>query len=64
MGWRNLGAAYATLDRRDEAKAVVVPLLQLSNGDGMEMVHRGAPFTEPKAREYYLEGPRQAAMPD
>ena len=64
VGWRHLVAAYANLDRLDEAKAALGQLLRLSPEDGLEMIRRSTPVVHPKARESYLDGLRKAGMPD
>ena len=63
-GWKHLVAAYALLDRLDEAKAALDQVLRLSPDAGLEMIRRTTPIALPEIKERYMEGLRKAGLPE
>ncbi|MEK9660240.1 MAG: hypothetical protein VW644_00630, partial [Alphaproteobacteria bacterium] len=63
-GWRHLVAAYANLDRLEEAKAAVTGALKLFPNDSIAAVLESVPVSDPGARERYIAGLRKAGYPE
>ena len=64
VGWRHLAAAYARLDRLDEAKAAVGQILRLNPNDSLEVIRRTIPISNPDVLERFLGYLRLAGMAD
>lgn len=60
--WRHLVAAYASLDRLEEAKAALEQVYRLSPQDGLELIRRTTPIALPEIMERYLDALRKAGL--
>ena len=63
-GWRHLTAAYAYLNRLDEAHNALARLLQLLPGDSLQREKSYIPSIRPEMADRLLEGLRRAGMPE
>ena len=63
-GWRHVAAAYAILGRLDEARAAIAHVLELSPNDSLEIVRQAVPIVDAKAQAKFMEGLREAGLPE
>lgn len=62
-GIRHLAAAYANLDRLDEAKSAVARALKLVPNDRISTILKSVPIADLQARNRYFDGLKKAGYP-
>jgi tetratricopeptide (TPR) repeat protein len=64
VGWRHLAAAYAMLNRLEDAAAAIRRVIELAPHDTIESARRNVPIVDAQARDLYFKALSKAGLPE